>query len=189
MGIHGRATPRRDRQKARILQQLAAKSGTMQQVADALHMTYGSAWTYFDSLRKSRQIRVCDFVLSGCRPEAIYEVGSAPDAVYVRLDSPKGRYTRRPEALEKLAVPLSTNGLAEAMGVTNRQASAYLRYWRKQGMVRITHWRRTSGNQIPFYAAGTEPDAPRPVAYTPREYRERTKAKKVRWAAALGVCA
>lgn len=187
MAIHGRATPRTDRQKARILEVLEQKPMTMQQIADELHMTYGNAWNYVAALRKARQIRACDYLLSGCRPEAIYEIGSAPDAVYVRRDAPKGRYTRRPEALEKLATPLSANGLAEAMGVTNRQASAYLRFWRAAGLVRISHWRRTSGNQIPYYVSGTEPDEPRPSAYTPRQYRERVKAQKTRWAAALGV--
>lgn len=187
MAIHGRATPRQDRKIAAIVKALEEKHMTGEQLAAKLFASYQNVMLYVRMMRADGRVHVAGWVRSGGRANAVYGLGCAPDAPFVRKDKMKNpRFDRqKAKVLAMLAEPLNMRFIAARLGVNDRQAAIYVRVLREEKLVYISHWSRTNGNPAPNYRAGQGVDAVKPARRTRRYYTEVASTQKKGWAAAL----
>lgn len=175
------------RQRARIVEALAAGPLSSRALADRLHLAPKGMYKYLNALMATpRQVRITGYLRSGGCPVPLYGLGSGRDAARPgQLSRRTGSRweKRRAEVLALLATPQSVQELADAIGICPTAIRAYLRELHRDRAIYITRWLRVARTLAPVYVLGEGDDAER-LAPLPR----RTSMARVRsgtWAAAL----
>lgn len=192
-----RASLRQERQIARLIDVLKKGPMSGKQVSAKLHLSYQATMAYLQMIREEpRRARICGYILetgtNGGRSSALFELGTDPDVPYQSMRRAV-RPSTRANIMALLETPHSTQQLMLKLGITQSAVSLSMRSIKDEFF--IHHWQRSPGNPIPFYQAGKEPDAPRPVALKSEQRKQRAAKRKsawvaplnTSWAAALGV--
>ena len=104
------------------------------------------------------------------RPTRLLRAGCQPDVEYVPMAKRKGRNRlhveadrKRAEILALLAMPQTSQQLADRVGLTPNRVNDILRQYRAAGQVHIKAWVLPvyRGSQSAVYALGNLPDKPR----------------------------
>jgi len=100
------------------------------------------------------------------------------------MPNKKGMGKRSYLKIEKISTalsdgPLTTKDLCEKLFISETNAKFYLRYLRRQEIVRVARWTRTAGGYTPHYGLGIkDAQKPKPLTKHQRYIRYMTKIKQ-----------
>lgn len=136
--------PRRDRQIARILEAVAAKPMTTNDLAKLLHLHQSQVCRYLDDLRNGapRRVYVSGFqpVAPNLKPPRLFSAGDKKDAVFPRKSKkkPDRVEARKRQILGLLALPQTAEQLAARLGITSNRTRVYLAMLRSRKTAKCT---------------------------------------------------
>jgi hypothetical protein len=73
--------------------------------------------------------------------------------------------------------PMSRHTMADAVNMSVKSVCKYITEMRFRKKIYIHNYKRTTGQFTVFYMAGNQPDAEKPLAYTPEEFNRKFRLK------------
>lgn len=170
-----------DRQKQKILDQVAEKPMSARDLAGKVHLTLAGVLFHTKQMMREtpRRLRIADYEHRGQgKPAPLYGPGDAPDAVYEAKRKPKlpdrveARMGQLVEALERGSYTADQLGLL--LHLSASRVRKYIRDLRDMRWAYISEWLAPEGrgDLAPVYSLGMKVDKPKPRQTRAERYRK-----------------
>lgn len=151
---------RSERNIARILAVLSKQRLTAIELADKAYLTPDTARAYLSVLHDQGQVYIVGFQpVDRQKPTRIYAAGNRPDAILIPKTKPRKpnrRLVWKAKVLEALALPGTTQQLADRLGISYAYARVHIYELKQERKIHVTAWLlpAETGSKAAVYKAG-----------------------------------